>query len=217
MSQGWITAEYLSYRLDRAGETLMSLPGRGCFPGGFRSGMPEYIHLPSDDDANHKLNPLTSASDTDRPRPPVPSREAVSEMDVVYLEWLPLLPSETDLQRQAKRIIQLRSLVWPGSERQDPHVWSWRRLADLLGPHHETIRDRHALALDRLVSRINRLPLPCAATLSRALAFNRQAATVREMDAMTSRPRPAPCAATLARIAGASARPARVRVLAPAE
>ena len=153
----WVTAEYVLYRLDRAGETLMALPSRGCFPSGYRSAMPDYLQLPDEDaESSHRLNPLLSATNTDRPRPPVPGRQDVTEMDQVYLEWLPLLPSATEVERQTRRIVQLRTLVWPGSERKDPHVWSWRALGEMFGIDGKTVSARHALAVDRLVSRVNR-------------------------------------------------------------
>src|SRR5206468_9936993 len=118
-----VTAEYLLFRLREAGETLMALPGRGCFPAGLKSSMPEYLQTPQDEDS-HKLDPKRSAEqklEEGRPRPAPPSAAAISFMDETY-EWVRLLPCISDLQRQTRRVVMLRSLAHPLSERADPSV-----------------------------------------------------------------------------------------------
>lgn len=163
--------KYVMRRLDEAGETLMALPGRGCFPGGYRSSMPEYLHLPDSDSA--RINPYLSASRADRPRPQLPSSAAITHMDEVYLKWIPLLPARTDLEIRTRRLVLLRTLVFPLSEREDPHVWSWRRLAEHFCIVDHTAKSRFDRAVDLLTWRLDRLPPVCAATLNR---ITRQAA-----------------------------------------
>lgn len=158
-------AEYVQDRLNAAGEALMALPSRGCFPARIRSSMPDYIQLPDGD--THKVNPLYSARDAEAPRPTRPTIAAITAMEEVYFEWIPLLPWDTALRIKKRRILLLRTLNWPESEREDPHVWSWRRLGLLFDINHETVHIWHARTVDELISR---MPRPCAITLRRIMS-----------------------------------------------
>src|SRR3546814_10818412 len=51
-----------------------------------------------------------------------------------------------------RRIVQSRSLVHPVTGR---HLYSWRRLAQVLQVHHETVRAWHGQAIDRIVTVVN--------------------------------------------------------------
>lgn len=149
-----ITPDYVNFRLDRAGGTLLALPGRCVFPTGFRSSMPDYVSLPA-------------RADYAPPRLPVPGPRAISDMEEVYFRWLSLLPWHTDFERRDRRILLLRSLYNPLLERRDQHVWSWRALGELFGLSHNTVIARHDRTVDVLTSRLRRLPGPCAVTLAR--------------------------------------------------
>lgn len=149
-----LTAETAIDRLERAGETLMALPARGCFPAAFPTASLSHL-IPRE---------------SELPRVPRPSARDVSRMDEAY-GWVRLLPSATRLDVQRRRIVLMRSLVWPDSERPDPHVWSWRRLADRLGPDHHTVQRRHAAAIASICAAVNRMSPPCRATLARIQRF----------------------------------------------
>lgn len=164
-TDGEAPRDYVIRRLDDAGETLMALPGRGCFPTGYRSSMPDYLQLPGDREAS-RLNPLYSADQT-RLRWPRPNGAAITRMDEVYMHWIPLLPAGTDLELKTRRLVLLRSLVWPMSEREDPHRWTWRQLADEFHIEHHTAKSRFERAIDLLTWRLTRLPEPCAETIRR--------------------------------------------------
>lgn len=149
-----ITPDYVDHRFDRAGATLLALRGRGVFPTGFRSSMPDYVSLPAGADA---LPPQLA----------VPGPRAISDMEEVYFAWVSLLPWRTDLERRDRRILLLRSLFNPLLERKDQHVWTWRALGDLFGLSHHTVIAHHDRTIDRLTARLRRLPEPCAVTLAR--------------------------------------------------
>ncbi|MEJ0015695.1 MAG: hypothetical protein WDN25_03865 [Acetobacteraceae bacterium] len=171
-----VDAAYVLRRLDEAGKTLMALPGRGVFPTGFRSSMPDYLHLPDEDFWHAGVNPHLSATQAEHQRPAPPSRAAVSAMDEVYFRWMPLLPSDTEMALRKRRLLLLRSLVWPGSGWDDPHVWSWRRLGEHFRIDHKTAQTWHARVVDQLASRLRRMPDPCAATLARITAHRGRSA-----------------------------------------
>jgi hypothetical protein len=163
-----LDSAYVVERLDEAGKALMALPGRGIFPTGIRSSMPDYLQVPEDREA-YRPNVFYSASEADRPRWTPPSSREISLMDEVYLRWIPLLPVRTDLELRTRRLVQLRSLVWPESEREDAHVWPWRRLGEYFGINDKTVAARHARAVDLLVRRLRALPEPCAITFARII------------------------------------------------
>lgn len=141
-------------RLDAAGETLMALPARGCFPASWGSS-PVWLQIPAGAAV---------------PRFPRPAGRAITLMEEVYLRWIPLLPGESEHQRAIKRLVLLRTLNWPMSERGDPHVWSWRRLGEEFHTNDKTAAARFGRAVDWLAWRLQRLPEPCAATLGRITA-----------------------------------------------
>lgn len=161
-----VDPEYVVARLDEAGATLMALPGRGVFPTGFRSSMPDYLQTPDGRDG-YRVNPYYSASAAPDPRPPIPGSKAIAEMEQVYFDWVPLLPWATTLQQRRRRILLLRSLMFPLSDREDRHVWSWRKLGAEFGIDHKTAEAWHKRTVDELVCRIRTMPRPCATTLAR--------------------------------------------------
>jgi len=174
-------AAYVTARLEEAGATLMSLRERGCFPAQYRAFWPETLQVETEDEPVHigRFDGLHSAGNTDLPRLR-PSARSISEMDEA-LGWVAVLPWTTPLQWQARRLVHLRALVWPNSDRADPHVWTWRRLGKLFDVHNETVRDRHARAVDLMVARLNRgeMPSACVGTLARIQSFAKAKAARR--------------------------------------
>jgi hypothetical protein len=112
--------------LEEAGATLLSLPKTGFSPALKTSALPILR------DATESYG--WSAAEV---RPPMPSASRISRMDIVF-GYLALIPQDRYLLR---RIIGCRSLVHPISGR---HLFSWRRLAEVLGADHKAIQRWHA-------------------------------------------------------------------------
>ena len=177
-----LDADQLNFWLEEAGEALMRLPSKGCFPATYRSGMPEYIHLPGDAE-RYRENPYLSASRADRQRPGPPTGQQLSVMDHVYLRWVPLLPLRTDVDIRRRRIVLYRSLVFPDAENDDRrHVWPWRRLGDLLNLDHHTVKLYHSRAIDELLRRLRSVPAPCSQTMRRIAAHKFAVDPARSQD-----------------------------------
>ena len=66
------------------------------------------------------------------------------------LAWIPLIPAEKLVLR---RIVGCRALVSPLTGR---HLFSWRRLARLLGADHKAIQRWHGTGIDLIVASLNR-------------------------------------------------------------
>ena len=66
------------------------------------------------------------------------------------LAWVLLIPADKLVLR---RIVGCRSLVSPLTGR---HLFSWRRLARVLGADHKAISRWHATGIDLIVSALNR-------------------------------------------------------------
>lgn len=141
---------------------MMALRVGGAWPAGYRSSMPEPLR-----DSEDYLNARRSAEEAERPRWEPPTAAQIAHMEQVFFVWLPRLGGKLSWQQDRQRLLGLRALCWPQSDRLDPHVWSWRRLGERFGVHHETIQLRHARAVDLLASLVRPLPDPCAATLRR--------------------------------------------------
>jgi hypothetical protein len=54
---------------------------------------------------------------------------------------------------QLRRIVGARCLVSPVTER---HLFSWRRLAEMLGSNHMSLKRWHAEGVDKIVNALNR-------------------------------------------------------------
>ncbi len=141
------TAERVVALLEEAGATLFSLPGSGCYPAGFRTAWPEFARGAAEaygyGEARVRL-----------PRPPA---AAISRMDLIY-SLVQLVPAD---RRVARRIVLMRSLVYPLSARADPHVWSWRQLAKLIGADPRSAQVWHDGAIRQIVRGLQR-PGLCA-------------------------------------------------------
>ena len=134
-----IDAELVIARLEEAGQTLLSLPRSGPTTG-LRQTRHQFVADALD---------AYGASEHGRPRPAVPSALRITRMDQA-LAWIPLIPPEKLVLR---RIVGCRSLVSPVIGR---HLYSWRRLARLLGADHKAIQRWHATGIDLIVSTLNR-------------------------------------------------------------
>ncbi len=169
------TPELVTRLLEEAGEAEMQLRGR-IGPAAIRSCMPDTLR-----DADDYFSPRRSAelaSEARRWPPPTPAQ--IAHLDQVKFHWMPLLGGEMWHHHQRRRLVGLRSLIWPQSDRDDPHVWSWRRLSDeqepkapMPGVDHHTVKARHERAIDLLASRLRAMPAPCAATLRRITELQR--------------------------------------------
>ena len=145
-SDGPVDADYVIYRLEEAGSAILALPNTG-----------------------HSTALRTSALDVVRSaiegygwterqiRPAIPSAERITRMDEAYA-WLALIPGDRYVLR---RIVGARSLVSPVTER---HLFSWRRLAGLLGADHKAIQRWHAQGIDLILAALaRRVPAPAPA------------------------------------------------------
>lgn len=132
-------ADTVIRRLEDAGRTLLSLPSVGLAPARLKAAWPEFAQAA-----------VEAYADNDKPLPkPVPSSRDITLMDEAYA-WVALLPKDKVTWR---RLVLLRSLIHPTSER---YLWGWRKLERTLGTTDTTAKTWHAMAIDRIVSAINR-------------------------------------------------------------
>ena len=124
--------------LEEAGATLLSLPRTGFSPALKTSSLPILR------EAAESYG--WSAAEA---RPPMPSASRISRMDMVF-GYLALIPQDRYLLR---RIIGCRALVHPISGR---HLFSWRRLAEVLGADHKAIQRWHAEGIRIIVFALRR-------------------------------------------------------------
>ena len=134
-----IDAETVIYRLEEAGQTLLSLPNRGPTTA-LRQTRHQFLA--------EAIEAFGAESDTP-PQIPTPSAARITRMDQA-LAWVPLIPEANLVLR---RIVGCRSLVSPLTER---HLFTWRRLARLLGADHKAIQRWHATGIDIIVATLNR-------------------------------------------------------------
>jgi hypothetical protein len=134
-----VDAEYVIYRLEEAGQALLSLPHAG-YSTRLRTSRHDIVQAAAD---------AYGWSNVDaRLRPAVPSSAEITRMDEA-LDWIPLIPRDRYVLR---RIVGSRALVSPITER---HLFTWRRLASLLGADHKAIQRWHAQGIDLLVASLN--------------------------------------------------------------
>jgi hypothetical protein len=134
-----IDAETVIHRLEEAGHTLLCLPTSG-----HSTALRQTRHA----FVAEAVEAFSAVSDS-RPRPPVPPAIRITRMDQA-LAWIPLIPAEKLVLR---RIVGCRSLVSPLTGR---HLFTWRRLARLLGADHKAIQRWHASGIDMIVATLNR-------------------------------------------------------------
>lgn len=134
-----IDAETVVCRLEEAGHTLLCLPRSGPSTN-LRQARHQYVA--------EAVEACTAESD-ERPRPPVPSASRITRMDQA-LAWIPLIAADKLVLR---RIVGCRSLVSPLTER---HLFTWRRLARLVGADHKAVQRWHAAGIDIIVATLRR-------------------------------------------------------------
>jgi hypothetical protein len=129
-----IDPAYVTARLEKAGSTLLALPG---------TGWSTKLRMSSLDIVRTAIE---SYGWTDqRVRPPVPSAAAITDMDEV-LGWISFIPVERYVLR---RIVGARSLVHPVTEK---YLFPWRRLGAALGADHKAVQRWHKEGIEILVS-----------------------------------------------------------------
>jgi hypothetical protein len=133
-----IDADYIVYRLEEAGATLLALPGTG-WSTRLRSSSLEIVRTALE------AYGWTEA----RIRPAVPSAEKITRMDEA-LAWIPLIPLDRYVLR---RVVGARSLVHPLTDR---HLFAWRRLGAALGADHKAVQRWHAQGIATIVQALNR-------------------------------------------------------------
>lgn len=134
-----VDAETVIARLEEAGTTLLCLPQTGPTTA-LKQTRHQFIA--------EALEAYATPGDA-RPRLPVPPAARITRMDQA-LAWVLLIPPDKLVLR---RIVGCRSLVSPLTGR---HLFSWRRLARLLGADHKAISRWHATGIDLIVAGLNR-------------------------------------------------------------
>jgi hypothetical protein len=124
--------------LEEAGATLLSLPRTGFSPALKTSALPILR------EATESYG--WSAAEA---RPPMPSASRISRMDMVF-GYLAFIPQDRYVLR---RIIGCRALVHPISGR---HLFSWRRLGEVLGADHKAIQRWHAEGIRIIIFALRR-------------------------------------------------------------
>jgi hypothetical protein len=129
-----VDADYVNARLDEAGRTLLSLPGSGFSPRMSAGGM------------DVVRSAIEAYGWSEIPiKPAVPSSRKIDAMDEA-LKWLRLIADDRYVLR---RIVGARMLIHPISER---HLFTWRRIAKVLGFDHQAAQRWHAAGIDLIVS-----------------------------------------------------------------
>ncbi len=133
-----VDADFVTYRLEEAGSTLLALPGSG-WSTRLRTSSLEIVRTALE----------SYGWTTTRIRPAVPSAERITRMDEA-MGWLTLIPLDRYVLR---RIVGARSLVHPITER---HLFPWRRLGAALGADHKAVQRWHAQGIELIVAGLNR-------------------------------------------------------------
>jgi Domain of unknown function (DUF6362) len=134
-----IDADFVIYRLEEAGATLLALPHTG-WSTRLRSSSLDIVRTA-----------LEAYGWTEtRIRPMVPSAEKITRMDEA-MSWIPLIPLDRYVLR---RIVGARSLVHPITDR---HLFPWRRLGAALGADHKAIQRWHAQGIAMIVEALKSL------------------------------------------------------------
>jgi hypothetical protein len=126
-------AEALIQLLEEAGATLLALPQTGYSTGLRSSALPV-------------VREAGEAYGWDAPplRAPVPTAARISRMDSTFAKIL-LIPEDRLLLR---RVVGCRALVHPLTGR---HLYSWRRLAQMLDTDHKSVQRWHRDGIDLIL------------------------------------------------------------------
>lgn len=125
--------DYVTMRLEEAGATLLAMPNRGHSTK-LRQMRFDVVHTALEA-YGWEAPPL---------RAPAPDSAAISRMDEAF-GWLRLVP---DGQFVMRRILGARALVHPLTGR---HLFTWRRLANILGADHKSVQRWHKQGLSLIL------------------------------------------------------------------
>ncbi len=131
-----IDSEYVIYRLEEAGRTLLALPNTGPSTG---------LRTTRHDVVQSAVDAYGWARVDARLRPATPSACDVSRMDEA-LDWIHRIALDRYVLR---RIVGARALISPITDR---HLFPWRRLGLLLGADHKAIQRWHAQGINVIVT-----------------------------------------------------------------
>jgi len=135
-----IDADFVVYRLEEAGATLLALPGTG-WSTRMRGSSLEIVRTALE----------AYGWSEARIRPLVPPAEKITRMDEA-MAWIPLIPLDRYVLR---RVVGARSLVHPITDR---HLFPWRRLGKALGADHKAIQRWHARGIAMIVAALRAAP-----------------------------------------------------------
>lgn len=134
-----VDADYVIYRLEEAGATLLALPGTG-WSTRLRSSSIEIVRTALE----------AYGWEAARIRPSVPSADRIDRMDEA-MEWISLIP---DNRYVLRRVVGARSLVHPLTDR---HLYSWRRLGVAIGADHKAVQRWHAEGIGMIVAALHQM------------------------------------------------------------
>jgi uncharacterized protein DUF6362 len=134
---GPLDADFVIYRLEEAGATLLALPGTG-WSTRVRSSSIEIIRTALE----------AYGWEAARIRPAVPSAEKIDRMDEA-MSWIAFIQ---DSRYVLRRVVGARSLVHPVTDR---HLYSWRRLGAALGADHKAVQRWHAQGVAIIVAALH--------------------------------------------------------------
>jgi hypothetical protein len=133
-AEGPLDADYVIYRLEEAGATLLALPGTG-WSTRLRGSSIEIVRTALE----------AYGWEAARIRPAVPPANKIDRMDEA-MAWILLIPSDRYVLR---RIVGARSLVHPITDR---HLFTWRRLGAAIGADHKAVQRWHAQGIAMIVA-----------------------------------------------------------------
>jgi hypothetical protein len=134
-----VDADYVIYRLEDAGATLLALPGTG-WSTRMRSSSIEIVRTALE----------AYGWDSTRIRPAVPTADRIDRMDEA-MAWIGFIQ---DSRYVLRRVVGARSLVHPVTDR---HLYSWRRLGTALGADHKAVQRWHAQGIATIVAGLHQM------------------------------------------------------------
>jgi hypothetical protein len=134
-----LDADYVIYRLEEAGATLLALPGTG-WTTRLRTSSIELVRTALE----------AYGWEAARIRPAVPPADKIDRMDEA-MAWIPMIPHDRYVLR---RVVGARSLVHPITDR---HLFPWRRLGAVLGADHKAVQRWHAQGIALIVATLTQM------------------------------------------------------------
>ena len=132
-------ADFVTARLEEAGRTLYCLPRSGGAPK-LRTASYDIVRSAAE---------IAVGDTSSRIRLPVPSSSRIDAMDEAF-GWLSLIPQDRYVLR---RLVGARALVDPTTDR---HLFSWRRLAGMMGADHRAVPKWHAEGIGLIVAALRK-------------------------------------------------------------